>query len=178
MKDEQEVAQVNTELRVVCGDMFPQMPCEVGVALPPGPAKNTTILATLGLGAEDLRGALLVMAGPEFFRQTYPLANASAPATESDILDWAGEVANQALGRLNNRFAALGCLFSLGIPTVVCGDDMRIDIANDRPHASLRGRLGDLEVLMVLHIQRTNGGPLFRPSDLTATVGEGEGILF
>jgi hypothetical protein len=118
------------------------------------------------------------MASPELFRKTYPLADASAPPTENDLLDWAGEVANQALGRLNNRFAALGCLFSLGIPTVVCGDDMRIDIADVRPHASLRGRLGNLEIVMVLHIQRTNGGPLFRPSELTATVGEGEGILF
>jgi CheY-specific phosphatase CheX len=178
MESEQEVAQVNAEMRTVCEDMFPQIRCEVGIVLSRGPASHTTILATLGLGATDLRGALVVMASPSFFRATYPLATTSAESTESDILDWAGEVANQALGRINNRFAVLGCVFSLGIPTVVCGDDMRIDIADDRRHASLRGRMGDEEIVMVLHIQRTNGGPLFRPDEFTAIVGEGEDILF
>jgi|GEM_PF-2338710 len=178
METDQEVAQVNAEMRTVCGDIFPQMVCEVGVALPKGSTKHATVLATLGLGAADVRGALVVMATPEFFRSTYPVASPLALPTETDVLDWAGEVANQTLGRLNNRFAALGCLFSLGIPTVVSGDDMRIDIADDRRRASVRGRLGDHELLLVLHIQRTSGGPLFRASELTTTVGEGEEILF
>jgi len=178
METEQEVTQVSAEMSAVCLDMFPRMACESGVEVPKGRVKHTSVLASLGLGAEDLRGALVMVASPEFFRATFPLAGSPTPAFDGDVLDWAGELANQTLGRLNNRFAALGCIFSLGIPTVVSGEDMQIDISDQRPHASLRGRLGDHEILIVLHIQRTNGGPLFRPKDLTVTVGEGEGILF
>ena len=178
METEQEVTQVNAEMRAICEDMFPGMACEVGIEVPRSTVQETIILATMGLGAEDLRGALLVMAAPAFFRSTYPLATPLASPSENEVLDWAGELANQALGRVKNRFGTLGCLFSLGIPTVVCGEDMRIDIAVNRPLASLRGRVGDQEVVVVLQIERTNGGPLFRPNEMTTTVGEGEGFLF
>jgi hypothetical protein len=178
METEEEVTQVNSELTAVCAEMFPQISSDVGIDVPTKALSRSAIVATLGLGAEGVRGALVLIASPAFFRSTYPLATPSTIPSESDILDWAGELANQALGRLNNRFARLGCRFSLGIPTVVSGDDMQIDTCDDRRYASLRGRLGQEELVVVLHVERTNGGPLFRPAELSATQGEGEGVLF
>lgn len=174
METDEELAQVNEELTAACQDMFPELTCEAGVQVPAGPATQMTILATVGLSADDLRGALVVVGPPEFFRRTYPLPDPGA----NDVRDWAGEVANQILGRLNNRFARLGCMFSVGIPAIVCGDDLRVELAADRPHAALRGRLGAHEVLMVFDIQRSDGSALFRPGEMAETVAEGDGILF
>ncbi len=174
METDEELAQVNEELTAACQDMFPELDCQSAVEVPTDPATEPTILATVGLSADDLRGALVVIGPPEFFRKTYPLP---APG-ENDVRDWAGEVANQVLGRLNNRFARLGCVFSVGIPAIVCGDDLRVELAADRPHASLRGRLGGLDVFMVFDVQRTDGSALFRPGEMAETVAEGDGILF
>lgn len=176
METDEEVSRVNDVLAAICEEMFPRMASQIGVDVP-REVPAAAVLATIGLGADDLRGVLTIMAGPGFFRATYPMATSPAPA-EPEILDWAGELANQTLGRLNSRLAALGCLFSLGIPAVVTGEGLRIEIRDDRRYASLRGRLGDDEALVVFQIQRTAGGPLFRSDALTTSVGAGEGILF
>ncbi len=174
MNTDDELAQVNTELRGVCQDMFPGIQCELGIDVPEKPASQMTILATLGLSSENVRGALVVFGPPEFFRATYPLAG----PRESDVRDWAGEVANQTLGRLNNRFARRGCIFSHGIPAIVSGDALQLALGENRRRATLRGRLGAHEVVMVLDVQRTDGTALFHPGERSETVSEGEGILF
>lgn len=174
-KVREEAARIAAEMIAVCEDMFPSISCEVGVALPREPNRQAAILASIGLGSDDLKGALVVLSSPEFFQHTFPLPS---PPTEADVLDWAGEVANQALGGLNNRLAALGCVFSLGIPTVVSGRDLKVDVAENRQHTSLRGRLGDHEVVLVLYLRRNSGGPLFRAGEHARTITEVEGVLF
>jgi hypothetical protein len=174
MQTEEELAQVNQELSAACREMFPELDCEPGAEVPTGPARRVTILATVGFSADDVRGALVVLASPGFFRATYPLPDPG----DIDIRDWAGEVANQILGRINNRFARLGCLFSVGTPAIVSGDDLSVELAADRPHASLRGRLGEHEVFMIFDVQRTDGSALFRPCEMAETMPEGDGILF
>jgi hypothetical protein len=137
--------------------------------------RETAIVASIGLGSDDLKGALVVASSPDFLRRTFPLPS---PPTEADVLDWAGELANQTLGTLNNRLAKLGCVFSIGIPTVLTGRDLRLDVRDNHQHTSLRGRLDDHEVSMVLYIRRNCEGPLFRPGEHTGAVIEMEGALF
>src|SRR3981189_310354 len=66
-----------------------------------------TLVASIGFGnCNGLRGTLLIVARPEFFRSIYPMDIAANEISDKALADWASEVANQLLGRIKNLLSA------------------------------------------------------------------------
>ena len=69
-----------------------------------------------------VRGSLVIAASSALFRRTYPLGpEAGLKAPTGDVLDWAGEMANQTLGRIKRRFCDRGVDFDTSSPAAIIG---------------------------------------------------------
>lgn len=68
-----------------------------------------------------VRGSLIMAASSKTFAATFPMLPGSRPPTPDDLLDWAGEMANQTLGRIKRRFCDRGLDFDTSTPTAVKG---------------------------------------------------------
>src|SRR5688572_5553442 len=79
-----------------------------------GTDDRETLAASVGLGRPQIRGALMVVAAAGFFRATYPRELGDEKVGDSHLADWAGELANQLLGRVKNRLCQRGLDFSIG----------------------------------------------------------------
>jgi CheY-specific phosphatase CheX len=74
----------------------------------------------------EVRGRLVIGASCALYRITYPLGEGGPiPTSLTDILDWAGEMANQTLGRVKRRFCERGIDFEISTPTAVYGHEGR-----------------------------------------------------
>src|SRR5688500_14514583 len=96
-------------------------------------AIDGVLAASIGLGGADgLKGKLVIIARPEFFRSVYPPELPQNEISEDVLADWASEVANQLLGRIKNLLSARAVNFALSIPAVIAGDRLRL-LCRDRP---------------------------------------------
>jgi CheY-specific phosphatase CheX len=128
MKDEDRT--VLTSLLVqMCRDMFAANGEAFAEATGPvtPPDRENLLAACIGLSGSTVRGALVVVARPTFFTLTYP-SELGVPRSDDDVADWAGEVANQLLGRIKNRLSTYGLDFTTSTPTVVRGDRLQLRI--------------------------------------------------
>jgi chemotaxis protein CheX len=162
----------------ICRDMFTpngEPLEEITGAGPPGDRENL-LAASIGLSGSTVRGALVIVARPAFFKLTYP-AELGVPRSEDDVADWAGEVANQLLGRIKNRLSTYGLDFTTSTPTVVRGDrlQLRIDENNTirRPLAVRTERI-DLH----FEIERDDDQPLLANGATGSATPEGHAFLF
>jgi chemotaxis protein CheX len=179
---EEDRSVFGSTLAQVCNDMFKECP---GFAeLEPheqqaiAPSDADTIVASIGLAGSDFRGALVVHAPPAFFQRSYPPSLKRTVVSDAAMVDWAGEISNQLLGRLKNRLCQLGLDFAISTPTVVRGDKLTL---NATAAASVRHglRVGDARADVVLNIAQDAGKPLL-PAKGPAQVAslEGEALLF
>jgi chemotaxis protein CheX len=138
--------------------------------------RDGLLAASIGLSGQSVRGAMVVVARPAFFFSTYPVELGS-PGT-SEVFDWAGEVANQLLGRLKNRLGRYGVDFSLSTPTVVRGDRLRLR-TGDQAH-TIRRPLGIREERVDIHfeIEREDDQPLLSNGPPASASPEGDALLF
>lgn len=179
MMTEEERKTLSDTLADVCRDVFAdQEPSFETVPEPPLRFDDVScIVAVIGLGGDNLRGSLVLAAKPTFYEKTFPSLLPGQVPNEVDLCDWAGEMANQFLGRLKNRFVRLGLDFNVGTPTVVRGERLHI---KGWPRASVLGRLcriGGEDVTLHFEVER-EGAPLFNPTEVDAVSPEGESLLF
>ena len=181
----QEREILSGALEEVCSDMLSaggRSPQPVTTPAPEGngAAAHTdrTLVASVGLSGQDVKGALVVMGCPEFFQSIYP-SELSPSAVEDDLADWAGEVANQMVGRLKNRFCQRGLDFSISTPTVNRG--VRLHVCRGDQQSVIHRSLS-VEAMLVdvyLQIARKDDRPLFTEESTTgAASSEGETLLF
>ena len=179
----QEREILSDALGEVCVDMLsvrgqPPQPAQAA-----GESSGRTLVASVGLSGRDVKGALVVMGCPELFRSIYPpelLPAKVSPASvvEDDLADWAGEVANQMVGRLKNRFCERGLDFCISTPTVIRGVRLQV-CGGDQPSGihrtlTIEGQLVDV----YLQIARKDERPLFNEESSTGASAEGETLLF
>ncbi len=86
------------------------------------PSDNDGLVAVVGFTGDEFRGSLAVSADFATIRASNVI---SASPTPQQDRDWAGELANQLLGRIKNRLVALGAGVSMGIPMVFSGRQIR-----------------------------------------------------
>jgi CheY-specific phosphatase CheX len=72
----------------------------------------------------SVRGSLVVTAAAEVFRDTYPVLTRESEASQDDLFDWAGEMANQILGGVKRRFCDRGRDIETSTPTAIAGRDL------------------------------------------------------
>jgi CheY-specific phosphatase CheX len=138
--------------------------------------RENLLASAIGLSGSTVRGALVVVARPSFFKLTYP-SELGVPRSDDDVADWGGEVANQLLGRIKNRLSTYGLDFTTSTPTVVRGDrlQLRIDEANTiRRNLSIRAERVDLH----FEIERDDDQPLLANGATGTATPEGHAFLF
>ena len=85
------------------------------------PARSGERLAAfIGFSGDEMRGAITLDLPSALVAQVHPSASARA-LDKDDLCDWAGELANQLLGRLKNSLTCYSVLLQLSTPSCVWG---------------------------------------------------------
>ncbi len=163
-------------LNEVCAAMWSEGTPAPAMADPPA-SLGDAVVASIGLGGPDFRGALVVLGRPSFFSETYPLPRPRGVGN-GELADWAGEIGNQLIGRIKNRVGSLGLDFSISTPTVVRGD--RLALGRSGPQTIQTAlTIRSERVDVVFEIAQDDGRPLLpaKGAPVVASL-EGQGLLF
>jgi CheY-specific phosphatase CheX len=179
---EEDRSVFSSTLAQVCSDMFRECAGFSELAeddqRAPSATGPDTIVASIGLAGVDFRGALVIHAPPAFFQRSYPASLKRTVISDAQMIDWAGEISNQLLGRLKNRLCQFGLDFAISTPTVVRGDKLVLNAAI--PSSVQHGlRVGEARADIVLNVAHDSGGPLLPASGQPQVASlEGEALLF
>ena len=128
-----------------------------------------------------VRGSLVIAASSAVFQQTLSTWPRGRPATPSsvDLLDWAGEMANQTLGRIKRRFCERGIDFEASTPTAVNGRHIGARSPSREGIVDLVFAVGDEIVCVCFEIVPPSDGVIFRDAapPIECSV-EGELVMF
>lgn len=127
-----------------------------------------------------VRGSLVLAASSGLFRATYPLgAEFGRQAGMSDLMDWAGEMANQTLGRIKRRFCARGVDFETSTPTAVNGRHIAGRSGPRQGVFELAFQAANEVVSIGFEIMVPSDGVIFHtPAEPIACSAEGELVMF
>ncbi len=81
--------------------------------------------ATIGFTASRMLGVLVLTMSRALALRSLPPNLQKTAIGDEIVADWVGELSNQLLGRLKNRFYAAGVEIALSTPTVFAGRDLR-----------------------------------------------------
>ena len=137
------------------------------------------IAGFIGFGG-GVRGSLVIAASSAVFQQTYPQTPRSLVTLSSaDLLDWAGEMANQTLGRIKRRFCKRGVDFEASTPTAVNGRHIGARSPSREGIIDLAFAVGDEIVCVCFEIVPPRDGIVFRDTAVPIECSvEGELVLF
>jgi chemotaxis protein CheX len=144
------------------------------------PGLSGTLASSIGFGSTDgLRGKLVIIAQPDFFRSVYPSDLGQGGVTPDALADWAAELANQLVGRIKNLLGPHGVNFALSIPTVIGGDRINL-LGRDRPSCVEQVvRVGGHRVDLLLEIDRAGHESILSGDGAAmAAAPEGSALLF
>lgn len=83
-------------------------------------------VALISLTNPDVRLSVVMQTQRNILEQSFP--SDQTAFDDSLLQDWVGELSNQLSGRLKNKLLAVGCSLELGIPTVIQGERMHLDL--------------------------------------------------
>jgi chemotaxis protein CheX len=175
---EEDRAVINAMIVDMCREMFAANGESLAELDDPGTdaERDGLLAASIGLSGHSVRGAMVVVARPAFFFSTYPV-ELGTPGT-GEIFDWAGEVANQLLGRLKNRLGRYGVDFTLSTPTVVRGDRLRLRTGDQSATLRRPLHIRDERVDIHFEIERDDDQPLLSNGPPASASPEGDALLF
>jgi chemotaxis protein CheX len=167
--------QMCRELLAANGEPFELVLTEPALAAD----QQSLLVAAIGLGRPDLRGALVLAGRSALFRATLPTELAGQEVGDADLADWAGEMANQLAGRLKNRLCHVGLDFITGTPTVVKGDHLDLRLGKGPDGLGLKLRVKNERLDVFLEVKREDGNSLLAAGTRPATASpEGDVVLF
>jgi chemotaxis protein CheX len=139
--DAAQAAVVSGMAREACLEMFASFAKTIALVedAQAAPAGVHDIASFIGFTG-PVRGSLMVSGSRELFRTSYPVRSGKEVGV-AEIFDWAGEIANQLLGRIKRRFCAVGVDFRASTPTAIGG----VAIGLHRP-----GREGACELMLAV----------------------------
>jgi CheY-specific phosphatase CheX len=128
----------------------------------------------------SVRGSLIICASSELFLKTHPLnEKALTVRSPAHLLDWAGEMANQTVGRIKRRFCERGVDFYASTPTAVTGHHMELRSPPRGGIVEQAFSAGNAVLSVCLEIVVPEGGILFEDSAEPIPCSlEGDLILF
>lgn len=138
------------------------------------------LTATIGFtsaGSADFRGQLVLTLNRDLAVGSLPPNLRKGEAGDEIVADWAGELSNQLLGRLKNRFHPTGVDIALSTPVVFMGRGMRHFCCA----SSIQRTLGYAEGRIVVELQVSYDGDLEIPEgkeSLEPSQPEGEAVFF
>jgi chemotaxis protein CheX len=135
------------------------------------------LTATIGFTSDNLRGLLVLTLERSLAVQSLPPNLREGTPGDEIVADWTGELSNQMLGRLKNRFRSVGIDISLSTPIVFMGKEMRHFI-NDSP---IKRMLSFSEGRILVEIQANYDRDFELPEEIEApepSQPEGEALFF
>jgi CheY-specific phosphatase CheX len=138
---------------------------------------DSPLTATIGFTSPNLRGLLVLTLDRGLAARSLPPNLGKEKPGDVIVADWTGELSNQLLGRLKNRFHATGIDISLSTPIVFMGKEMR-HFTNQSPiHRMLF--FADGRVLVELQANFDRDFEIEEDSeDLEPSQPEGEALFF
>ncbi len=88
--------------------------------------EGINLIALIGLSESAFRASLTICVTPDLLTGSFPAPEESI--NEGDLQDWLGELANQLAGRFKNKVVPYGRKLELGVPTVIQGAHLKIDL--------------------------------------------------
>jgi CheY-specific phosphatase CheX len=177
--NEQSVKRIESFMESAVAELFRSCGLEAARKDDPPPALERPLVATIGFTAPKIHGFLILSLDRELVAASLPENLRGSAAKESIVADWAGELSNQLLGRLKNRFHAVGVDIALSTPLVFVGKEMHYFA-----HCSLRKSIGFSVSGLGDCVAELQGDcpPEFEVGEAKASdgsaAGEGEVLLF
>lgn len=131
--------------------------------------------ACIGFTHPSVKGSITACMPEPFLAMTLPLPNPDAGTEE--LRDWAGEVANQLLGRMKNTFLRYGIDLAMGVPTIIVGTDYNVVSPRDTDGSWHSFRCGEQSLFVHLDTVIAPSIELSEPDEASAGVAA-EGELF
>jgi chemotaxis protein CheX len=142
----------------------------------PIPCADELIVAVIGFAGSQMRGSVVLASTSQALRLTHPLGK---EADDEGLRDWAGELANQLIGRIKIRLLAHQMVIQLGTPTTISGRELTLGAALKNaeclPHRFTAG--SEWLLVRMEGVAEPGVQMLASPVQLTAT-DEGELLLF
>jgi len=126
-----------------------------------------------------VRGCLIIAGSSKVFASTFPAAANGGARALPELLDWAGELANQTLGRIKRRFCERGLDFETSTPTALRGRHIggRTPVRDGIIEVALT--VGGEVISVSFEIEPPPGGELFKSSaEPIPCSTEGDLVLF
>lgn len=86
-----------------------------------------SVVAVIGYGGDDLKGALMLQASRKVSDLLQPPDFREPDASDAVLRDVMGELANQLLGRMKNKLLQRGIVLSVATPMTALGSELRVD---------------------------------------------------
>ncbi|HKQ69502.1 MAG TPA: chemotaxis protein CheX [Polyangiaceae bacterium] len=136
-------------------------------------------VAVIGFAGDAMRGSLVIGAARVAWKKTHPLAADRPTLSEDDVRDWAGELANQLIGRLKIRLLRHGITIQLGTPTTMSGRDFKLGPAVTKVMSSQhRFEMGSDWVIVRLDAVVDEGVTLQEAAEPTSEEDDGGTFIF
>ncbi len=129
------------------------------------------VVAVIGYAADEVRGGLALGISKA-------LAQKTMPTLETPLYDWAGELANQILGRVRNKMLAYQVDIQISTPVVLHGLGVQVAPPGHDGVKVASYKAGDDVVQVLLEARFEEGFVLPERSEDGGTVDEGEMLLF
>lgn len=140
---------------------------------------DSRFIALIGVSDPFFRGTLTMYVDSALLKTSFPVSEGEVSA--SDLSDWLGELANQLAGRLKNKVVPYGRKFELGVPTVIQGVGLKVDLPKsseitEHQFVSEQGELIELRLSTIINDQFILSTP--EESDEAEVLAEGEMLFF
>jgi chemotaxis protein CheX len=129
------------------------------------------VVAVIGYAADEVRGGLALGV-------TKRLAEKTMPTPDTPVYDWAGELANQILGRVRNRMLAYKLDIQISTPVVLHGLGVQVAPPGHTGVRVASYQSGNEVVQVLLEARFEQGYVLPEKDDGEGVVDEGEMLLF
>jgi len=127
----------------------------------------------------SVRGSLIIAGSSKVFARTFPTAGGAPGRTFPELLDWAGEMANQTLGRIKRRFCERGIDFDSSTPTSLKGRHIGARSPLRDGIIEIALTVGDEVISICFEIESPGGGDIFKtPAVPIPCSQEGDLVLF
>ena len=174
------------ELAQLTADCFREVFAAYGIAMSLESDDTTTrddspgpIVSFIGFGGDLLRGTLIILAPLNVVRASYPSELKDCAESAIQVFDWAGELANQVLGRIKNRLDSRGVEVFVSMPKVMLASHFSVPTSSRGAVCGLRFLAPGQERVGIWldALARSSTQPIIGPIQSLSS-GEGEMLLF
>ena len=141
--------------------------------------KNTRYIALIGVSNPFFRATLTVCVDPILLKISFPVSGKDI--SEDDLTDWLGELVNQLAGRFKNKVVPYGHKLELGVPTVIQGVGLKIELPKsseitEHQFVSEQGKIVEIRLSTLIDKQFSLQIP--EEKSEPEVLGEGEMLFF